>query len=41
LTQLLQVILQKLKWEESADPEDMDEDEKGEFEQLRKVKPTP
>ncbi|KAI0690003.1 ARM repeat-containing protein [Cytidiella melzeri] len=36
LTQLLGVILQKLKWEEEADPEDMDEDEKAEFEQLRK-----
>ena len=29
--------MRKLKWEEDADPEDMDEDEKAEFEELRKV----
>ncbi|KAI0342761.1 ARM repeat-containing protein [Trametopsis cervina] len=36
LAQLLNVILQKLKWEEESDPEDMDEDDKAEFEALRK-----
>ncbi|KAI0091175.1 ARM repeat-containing protein [Irpex rosettiformis] len=36
LTQLLSVVLEKLKWEEDSDPEDMDEDDKAEFEQLRK-----
>ncbi|KAI0766752.1 armadillo-type protein [Irpex lacteus] len=36
LTQLLNVILQKLKWDEEADLEDMDEDDKAEFETLRK-----
>lgn len=37
LSSLLSVILQKLKWEEDADPEDMDEDDKADFEELRKV----
>ncbi|CAL1716709.1 unnamed protein product [Somion occarium] len=36
LTSLLRVILEKLKWEEDADPEDMDEEEKAEFDELRK-----
>ena len=37
LSSLLTVILEKLKWEEDADPEDMDEDDKAAFEELRKV----
>ena len=37
LSSLLSVILEKLKWEEEADPEDMDEDDKLAFEELRKV----
>ena len=32
LTQLLGVILQKLKWEEEADPDDEDEDDKDDVE---------
>ncbi|TCD61869.1 pre-tRNA nuclear export protein [Steccherinum ochraceum] len=36
LNTLLGVILQKLKWEEDADPEDMDEDDRAAFEELRK-----
>lgn len=37
LQSLLEVILDKLKWDEEADPEDMDEDDKEAFETLRKV----
>lgn len=36
LTSLLRVILEKFKWEEDADPDDMDEDDKAAFETLRK-----
>lgn len=36
LQSLLRVILQKLKWDEEVDPEDMDEDDKMAFEELRK-----
>ncbi|EKM58374.1 uncharacterized protein PHACADRAFT_117257 [Phanerochaete carnosa HHB-10118-sp] len=36
LASLLQVVLQKLKWDVEADPEDMDEDDKIAFEDLRK-----
>ncbi|KAH9838251.1 armadillo-type protein [Rhodofomes roseus] len=36
LTSLLRVVLQKLKWEEDSDPDDMDEDDKAAFEDLRK-----
>ncbi|OCH95393.1 ARM repeat-containing protein [Obba rivulosa] len=36
ITSLLTVILQKLKWDEESDPEDMDEDDKVAFEELRK-----
>ncbi|KAL4252303.1 Exportin-T [Abortiporus biennis] len=36
LASLLRVILEKLKWDEEADPEDMDEDDKVAFEDLRK-----
>ncbi|THH18865.1 hypothetical protein EUX98_g8885 [Antrodiella citrinella] len=36
LNSLLNVILQKLKWDEEADPEDVDEDDRGAFEELRK-----
>ncbi len=37
LSSLLTVILEKLKWDEESDPEDMDEDDKAAFEGLRKV----
>ena len=37
LASLVQVILTKLKWDEDAEPEDLDEDENAEFENLRKV----
>jgi exportin-T len=37
LTSLLSVILEKLKWEEADEPDDMDEDDKAAFEGLRKV----
>ncbi|KAH9928319.1 armadillo-type protein [Fomitopsis serialis] len=36
LTSLLRVVLQKLKWEEDSDPDDMDEDDKAAFDDLRK-----
>ncbi|OJT11445.1 Exportin-T [Trametes pubescens] len=36
LSSLLTVILEKLKWDEESDPEDMDEDDKAAFEDLRK-----
>ncbi|KAH9949908.1 ARM repeat-containing protein [Amylocystis lapponica] len=36
LTSLLSVILDKLKWDEDSDPDDMDEDDKAAFEELRK-----
>ncbi|KAI0775191.1 ARM repeat-containing protein [Trametes elegans] len=36
LSSLLSVILEKLKWDEESDPEDMDEDDKAAFEDLRK-----
>ncbi|RDX57282.1 ARM repeat-containing protein [Lentinus brumalis] len=36
LSSLLTVVLEKLKWDEEADPEDMDEDDKADFEELRK-----
>ncbi|KAF9818874.1 hypothetical protein IEO21_02530 [Rhodonia placenta] len=36
LTSLLRVVLEKLKWEEDSDPEDMEEDDKAAFESLRK-----
>lgn len=34
---LLQVILEKFKWDKDDDPDDMDEDDKAAFEDLRKV----
>ena len=37
LSSLLSVILEKLKWDEESDPEEMDEDDKAAFEELRKV----
>jgi exportin-T len=37
LVSLLKVILEKMKWDEEADPEDMDDDDKAAFEGLRKV----
>ncbi|KAK7690696.1 pre-tRNA nuclear export protein [Cerrena zonata] len=36
LSSLLRVTLEKLKWEEEAEPDDMDEDDKAAFEELRK-----
>ena len=37
LVSLLRVILEKMKWEKDDDPDDMDEDDKAAFEDLRKV----
>jgi exportin-T len=37
LVSLLEVILQKMKWDEASDPADIDEDDKAAFEGLRKV----
>ena len=37
LSSLLEVILQKMKWDEDTDAEDMDEDDRATFEVLRKV----
>lgn len=39
LISLLKVILDKMRWDEESDPDDMDEDEKIAFEGLRKVCP--
>lgn len=39
LTALLQVILQKLKWDEEAEPDDVEDDDNAEFEKMRKVPP--
>ncbi|KAI0077912.1 ARM repeat-containing protein [Panus rudis PR-1116 ss-1] len=36
LTSLLRVVLEKLKWDEEADPDEMDEDDKAAFDELRK-----
>lgn len=33
----MRVILEKMKWEKDDDPNDMDEDDKAAFEDLRKV----
>lgn len=41
LTSLLTVLLEKLRWEEDADPEDLDEDDKSAFDVLRKVRVPP
>ena len=37
LVSLLEVILEKLKWDPDGDPDDLDEDDKVAFEGLRKV----
>ena len=37
LSSLLDVLLEKLKWDEAADVEDADDDDNAEFEKLRKV----
>jgi exportin-T len=37
LASLLQVILEKMKWDEESDPEDLDEDDNTDFDSLRKV----
>lgn len=37
LVSLLNVILQKMKWEGTDDPEDVDDDDKAAFDSLRKV----
>jgi exportin-T len=37
LASLLRVLLDKLKWDEEADLEDVDEEDNAEFERLRKV----
>ncbi|TEB33368.1 KapM protein [Coprinellus micaceus] len=36
LTTLLQVILQKMKWDEEAEPDDTDDDDNAEFDKMRK-----
>ncbi|TFY81654.1 hypothetical protein EWM64_g2359 [Hericium alpestre] len=36
LVSLLNVVLQKMRWDEEADPDDLDEDDKAAFESLRK-----
>jgi exportin-T len=33
----MEVILEKMKWDEEADPDDVDDDDKVAFEGLRKV----
>ena len=38
LSSTLNVILEKLKWDLDDDPDDMDEDDKAAFEELRKVR---
>lgn len=37
LTSLLEVLLEKLRWDGDEDPADLDEDDRGLFEVLRKV----
>ena len=37
LTSLLEVLLEKLRWDGDEDPADLDEDDKTAFEVLRKV----
>ena len=37
LASLLQVIIQKMKWDDEEDPHDLDEDDHAAFETLRKV----
>lgn len=39
LSSLLEVLLQKMKWDKDADVDDMDEDDKAAFEGMRKVFP--
>jgi exportin-T len=34
---LLDVLLQKMKWDGDEDPDDLDEDDRAAFEELRKV----
>ena len=41
LASLVEVILEKMKWDEEADPDDVDEDDKVAFEGLRKVRGSP
>lgn len=36
MTTLLQVILQKMKWDEEAEPDDTDDDDNAEFDKMRK-----
>jgi len=38
LTTLLEVILKKMKWDEEAEPDDVDDDDNAEFEKMRKVR---
>lgn len=37
LVSILGALLEKMKWDEEADPNDMDEDDKQAFESLRRV----
>jgi hypothetical protein len=38
LQSLLEVILEKLRWDEDTDPDEEDEDDRAAFESLRKVR---
>jgi len=40
LSSLLEVLLEKLRWDGDEDPADLDEDDRAAFEVLRKVSPT-
>ena len=40
LSSLLEVLLEKLRWDGDEDPVDLDEDDRAAFEVLRKVSPT-
>lgn len=37
LSSLLEVSLQKMKWDSETDADDLDEDDRGDFDQMRKV----
>ena len=39
LSSLLEVLLEKLRWDGDEDPADLDEDDRAAFEVLRKVSP--
>lgn len=39
LSSLLEVSLQKMKWDSETDADELDEDDRGDFDQMRKVSP--